>query len=128
MITGSHTLDPEEFAKAWIDAWNRRDIDVLVSHYTLDVRFVSPVAAQRTGSSIVNGREALKAYWSGAHQYGKFVFTFESLAWDPQRRVLIIIYRRIVDERHDRAVEIFHFGSDGLVHSGEALYGAKLTS
>lgn len=115
------------FASAWIDAWNRRDIDTLVSHYTPDVRFVSPVAAQRTGSSTVNGRDELAAYWSGARQYKKFVFMFESLVWDPVRLVLVIVYQREVDDRHDRAVEIFCFRSDGLVYSGEALYGAKLT-
>lgn len=65
-----HIIDPEAFASAWIDAWNQRDIDLLVS----------------------------------------------------------LIYRREVDNRRDRAVEIFHFRSDGLVDSGEALYGAKLTS
>jgi len=127
-MTEPHIIDPEAFASAWIDAWNQRDIDLLVSHYTLDVRFVSPVAAERTGSSVVNGREALRSYWSGAKQYRKFIFTFESLIWDPELLVLAIIYRREVDERHDRAVEIFHFRSDGLVNSGEALYGAKLIS
>lgn len=121
-----HTVDPEAFANAWIEAWNNRDIDELVPHYTSDVRFESPVAAQRTGSPIVIGREALKTYWSGARQYKKFFFTFESLVWDPKRRVLVIVYRREVDDLRDRAVEIFHFRSDGLIHSGEALYGAKL--
>ena len=122
------TIDPEKFASEWIDAWNIRDIDLLVSHYTSDVRFVSPVAAERTGSSVVNGRVALAQYWSGSRQYKKFVFTFESFIWDSERLVLAIIYRREVDDRHDRAVEIFHFRSDGLVDTGEALYGAKLTS
>ena len=127
-MTETHIINPKAFADAWIDAWNQRDIDLLVSHYTLDVRFVSPVAAERTGLSVVNGREALRMYWSGAKQYKKFVFTFESLIWDSERLVLAIIYRREVDDRRDRAVEIFHFRSDGLVDSGEAMYGAKLTS
>lgn len=119
-------IDPEAFARTWIDAWNRSDIDALVSHYAMDIRFVSPVAAQRTGSSMVHGREALASYWSGARQYKKFVFEFESLIWDPIRLVLAIVYRRQVDDRRDRAVEIFHFRSDGLVQFGEALYGARL--
>lgn len=127
-MTEPHIIDPEAFADAWINAWNHRDIDLLVSHYTSDVRFVSPVAAERTGSSVVNGRDALALYWSGSRRYKKFVFTFESLIWDSEHLVLAIIYRREVDDRHDRAVEIFHFLSDGLVDTGEALYGAKLTS
>lgn len=121
-------IDPDAFASAWIDAWNRCDIELLVSHYAPDVRFVSPVAAKRTGSPIVIGRENLAAYWSGARQYQTFVFTFESLAWDPSRLVLVIVYRRQVEDRRDRAVEIFHFNPEGLIHSGEALYGANLVS
>lgn len=117
-------IDPNAFASTWIEAWNRRDIDALVSHYTPDARFVSPVAAKRTGSSVVIGREALADYWSGARQYRRFVFTFESLAWDPIRMVLVIIYRRQVNDTNDRAVEIFHFNPDGLVRAGEAMYGA----
>ena len=117
-------IDPDVFASTWIDEWNRRDIDALVSHYTPDARFVSPVAAKRTGSSVVIGREALVAYWSGARQYRKFVFTFESFVWDPVRMMLVIVYRRQVEDRNDRAVESFHFNPDGLVRAGEAMYGA----
>ena len=117
-------IDPDVFASTWIDEWNRRDIEALVSHYTPDARFVSPVAAKRTVSSVVIGREALTGYWSGARQYGKFVFTFESFVWDPVRMVLVIVYRRQVEDRNDRAVETFHFNPDGLVRAGEAMYGA----
>lgn len=128
LMTDSNAFDPEAFANAWIDAWNRRDVDELVSHFTDDVRFVSPVAALRTGNSVVNGREALRTYWTGVHKYKKFIFTFEFLAWDPTRLVLVIVYRREVDDRLDRAVEIFRFGPNGLVYSGEALYGANLST
>ena len=124
MNTNNTPIDPDAFASKWIDAWNRRDIDTLVSHYTPDVRFVSPMAALRTGSSVVTGREALTAYWSGARKYRKFVFTFESLVWDSVRMVLVVVYRRQVNDRNDRAVETFHFNPDGLVRAGEAMYGA----
>ena len=77
---------------------------------------------------MVIGREALTAYWSGARKYRVFVFTFESLVWDPVRLLLAIVYRREVDERRDRAVEIFHFSPEGLVRAGEAMYGAADTN
>lgn len=120
-------IDPELFANTWIEEWNRRDIDALVAHYAADIRFVSPVAAKRTGSSVVIGREALTAYWSGTRKYRNFVFTFESLVWDSARLVLAIVYHREVDERRDRAVEIFQFGPEGIVRAGEAMYGAAVT-
>jgi ketosteroid isomerase-like protein len=54
----------EAFAANWIDAWNRHDIDAILSHYSEDVIFLSPVAAQRVGHGRVIGREALRSYWS----------------------------------------------------------------
>lgn len=127
MSQTNSVFDPKLFADNWIEEWNRRDIDALVAHYADDVRFVSPVAAQRTGSSVVMGREALAEYWSGARKYHHFVFTFETLIWDPSSLVLAIVYHREVDERRDRAVEIFQFGPEGLVRAGEAMYGATDT-
>ena len=46
----------EAFAANWIDAWNRHDIDAILSHYSEDVIFLSPVAAQRVGHGRVIGR------------------------------------------------------------------------
>lgn len=56
--------DAQAYAKNWIDAWNRYDIDAILSHYVDDVVFLSPVAAQRVGHGRVIGREALRGYWS----------------------------------------------------------------
>ena len=40
-----------EFADAWLRAWNDHDLDRVLSHFTDDVVFTSPVAAQLlTGS------------------------------------------------------------------------------
>ena len=54
----------EAFAAHWISAWNSHDIEAILSHYSDDVVFLSPVAAQRTGDGRVIGREALRSYWS----------------------------------------------------------------
>lgn len=123
------TLTAEQaraYAEAWIDAWCRRDIDRIVSHYAEDATFISPLAAKRTGSAKVQGREALRRYWSGARAYTIFVFTLDHILWDEARSELLIVYTRDVDGRRDRACELVCFGADGLVRHGEAMYGAEL--
>lgn len=53
------------FAKAWIDDWNRHDLETILSHYAEDVVFRSPKVAIFTGgvSDTLRGREALRAYF-----------------------------------------------------------------
>src|SRR5437016_11418335 len=33
----------EGFAKGWIQAWNQRDLEAVLSHYTEDIEFQSPL-------------------------------------------------------------------------------------
>lgn len=57
-----------EFAGRWVAAWNSHDIDEILAHFTDDVVFTSPVAAQfvpETGG-VLRGKAALRAYWSAA--------------------------------------------------------------
>ena len=36
----------EGFAKGWIQAWNQRDLEAVLSHYTEDIEFQSPLVVQ----------------------------------------------------------------------------------
>ena len=55
-----------EFARHWLDAWNRHDIDAVLAHFADAVTFTSPVAARMIEGSegVIRGKEALRAYWS----------------------------------------------------------------
>ncbi len=58
----------EAFASEWIAAWNSHDLDRILLHYTDDFQFSSPFIPAMTGelSGILNGHEAIRAYWSKA--------------------------------------------------------------
>jgi ketosteroid isomerase-like protein len=58
----------EEFATAWIDAWNSHDLPRILSHYEESLAFTSPVLAKLIPDSggQLNSRQALSAYWSKA--------------------------------------------------------------
>jgi hypothetical protein len=117
--------EAERHAEEWIRNWCARDIERIVSHYAEEARFVSPLAARRTGTALVVGRQALFEYWSGARAYGSFHFTLERVLWDDARQEMVLLYRRDIDGQHSRACEFFRFNAHGQVIEGEAMYGAE---
>ena len=115
----------ETFARAWIEAWNRSDVEGVLAHYAGDATFVSPLAAAVTGSAEVHGRDALRAYWTKAlrSRSSPLQFALESVVWDEKNQALLIVYVSTELERQVRRCELMHFRSDGLIERGEAFVG-----
>lgn len=61
-------LDPQDFARDWIEAFNTRDLDRIMSHYAPEVELVSPLYLRFTGglADTVRGSEALRSYFEKA--------------------------------------------------------------
>src|ERR1700744_2960520 len=59
---------PNDFAPEWIAAWNARDLDRVLSHYTDDFEMSSPliVALMNEPSGVLHGKPAIRAYWAHA--------------------------------------------------------------
>ena len=112
--------DAEKFAHEWIDAWNAHDLDRVLSHYSTDVVFTSPIAAVRVPEShgVIRGIAALEAYWAGA------VDAMPDLRFDLEHVLetcdgLTLVYR---NHRGQLVAETLLFGEDGLVTVGYAAY------
>jgi len=54
-----------QFASHWLDAWNAHDLDAILSHFSDDVVFTSPIARQVVDGSegVVRGKPELRSYW-----------------------------------------------------------------
>jgi ketosteroid isomerase-like protein len=54
------------FAEAWVADWNSHDLERLLGHFTDEVVFTSPIAAQvMPGTNgVIRGKAALREYWS----------------------------------------------------------------
>jgi ketosteroid isomerase-like protein len=109
----------EEFARAWIEAWNSHDLDRILSHYAEDFTMSSPYIAQIVGvaSNNLTGKTAVRAYWAAALEKMpdlKFELVQTLIGVDS-----VIIYYRGV---RGMAAEIFFFGQDHLVHRATAHY------
>ena len=114
----------EAFASRWVEAWNRRDVDAVLEHFREDVVFTSPTALAVVGSPIVQGKDALRAYWTAAlARIGSLRFTVDYVLWDPLRRELAIIYTSDIDGRIRRVSENLMFNESGQVLAAEVFHG-----
>ncbi len=113
------------FAESWIAAWNRRDVEAVLAHYSDEARFVSPVASKLTGRRALRNRKELEDYWRIAlERISSLEFKLDHAAWDERRRELNVVYEANLNGERKRACEIMQFDASGRQISGEALYGA----
>jgi ketosteroid isomerase-like protein len=113
-------MEPVPFAKEWIDAWNRRDVEQVLTHYADDVVFTSPTAARVVPESlgVVRGKDALRSYWVRALE-GHPDLEFTLLAVYAGVETVALRYR---NEAGAEVVEVMTF-REGLVAVGHATHG-----
>lgn len=58
-------VNADEFAKAWIEAWNSHQIEAILSHYAPDVEFTSPFVVRLLNepSGTLHGLVSLRSYF-----------------------------------------------------------------
>jgi ketosteroid isomerase-like protein len=117
----------ENHARAWIDAWNRRDVDAVLGHYVDDAVFVSPKALTFVGTARISGKDQLAAYWRTASQkIQTLIFRLDRVICDPEGREMVVLYEATLNGTTSRACELMRFDAAGRQIGGEALYGAVL--
>lgn len=125
----STRTDAEKFAERWADAWNRRDVEAVLAHFRDDIIFASPTALVVTGSPVVHGKNALRAYWTAAlARSGSIRFSVLRVLWDAASRELAIIYVADIDGRTGTVSENLIFGDDGLIATAEVFHGVPTPS
>jgi hypothetical protein len=115
------------FAESWIAAWNRRDIEAVLAHFAEEAQFVSPVARNLVGHSVLRDKQELRDYWRAAlERISVLEFRLDHAAWDERRRELNVVYEANLNGERKRACEIMQFDAAGRRIRGEALYGAAI--
>jgi steroid delta-isomerase len=113
------------FSESWIAAWNRRDVEAVLAHYSEEAQFVSPVASQLIGRPTLRNKKELGDYWRTAlARISSLEFKLDHAAWDEKRRELSVVYEANLNGERKRACEIMQFDASGRQIRGEALYGA----
>ena len=119
-MTASKGLIPEGFAAEWIAAWNAHDLDRILAHYAEDAVFRSPIAAELTGAGIVEGKAALRAYWTmGLDRSPDLQFELETILLGSG--AITLLYR---NHRGQRVAETCEFDQAGRVIRSVACYAS----
>lgn len=110
----------ETFARDWMAAWNDRDIDRILSHYSDGVVFHSPRIALVMGNNAasVSGKAALRDYWTKAlARSPELFFELENVLTGSDAVTLLY-----TNHREDLVAETFIFDADGEVRESIAAY------
>ena len=107
------------FARAWVKAWNDRNVEEVLSHFAEDVVFTSPLATRVIPESagVIHGKESLRRYWNEALRHNDDLH-FELIEVYSGVDTLVIRFR--TPQGTDRC-EVLTFRS-GLVHAGHGTY------
>ena len=115
------------FAESWIAAWNRRDLQAVLAHYSEDAQFVSPMARNLVDRPTLRNKKELEDYWRTAlARISTLEFRLDHAAWDERRLELNVVYEANLNGERKRACEIMQFDAAGRQVRGEALYGAAI--
>jgi|SRR6185312_4940869 len=107
------------FAEEWVAAWNARDLDRVLAHYTDDFEFSSPLINAIVGepSGTLQGKVAVRAYWQAALDrvaYLRFALLDVLIGVNS-----ITLYYR---GHRGNVAETFHFNASGKVQHAFASY------
>lgn len=111
----------EHFARDWIDAWNRHDLERILSNYAESFEMSSPVISEIAGepSGTLKGKAVVRAYWAKALTLIPDL-RFELITTLIGVNSITLYYRSV----RGLVAEVFHFGPDGKVISAYAHYAS----
>jgi len=107
MFTEAEAVD---FAQNWVQAWNSRDLDAILSHYGSEVVLTSPAAAKlmNDDSGTVAGKQALRGYFQrGLEAYPNIAFELLDVMWGVSSVVLCF-----VNQKGTKTAEFMEFDAD----------------
>ena len=109
-----------QFAAEWIQAWNSRDLDAIMSHYADDVVLTSPAAAKLLNDpmGLVQGHESVRDYFRrGLEAFPQLKFSLIEVFWGVSSIVLCF-----QNQRGTHTAEFMEFNEDGKVMQVVANY------
>jgi ketosteroid isomerase-like protein len=116
--------DARAFASQWAEAWNRRDIEQVLSHFHDEVEFTSPTALAVMGTPTLRGKGSVREYWTTALAgIASIRFAVDRVVWDVDRRELAIIYTSEINGNSRRVSENLRFNAAGQVVVAEVFHG-----
>lgn len=119
----------KEHIERWINAWNNRDLETVLSMFTEDIEFRSPkikVITPEFNSEKVNNKKDLKHYWSTAKEKLTSLH-FASKEYYVKGNTCVLEYIATFNgETKFLAIEKSEFNEDYLIYKASAFYGPQV--
>ncbi len=112
--------EARRFAEHWVEAWNRHDLEAVLSHYTDDFEMTTPMIQRVLGlaAGTLKGKKAVGDYWKAAlRKMPDLRFSLIEVAAGVDT---VSIYYDAGSGR--RAIETFFFDNAGKVFKALATY------
>ena len=109
-----------QFAEHWVSAWNKHDLEEVLSHYTDDFEMTTPMIQRLLGiaTGTLKGKQAVGDYWRAALQKIPDL-RFSLIAVTSGVNSVSIYYDAVMGKK---AIETFFFNSEGKVFKALATY------
>src|SRR3954469_10397121 len=108
-------FDPQQFAREWVAAWSRRDVDAVLAHYDDRAVFTSPKAQTIVGTAHLEDKAALARYWRAAmERIPRITFELQRAVWDESTRTLVVLYLADLAGNRSRGCEVMRFSERDL--------------
>lgn len=116
-------LSPDDLrarAVAWVDAWNRRDLEAILAHYADDVTVCSPRVVERLGApdGWLRGKAALREYFAQGLSNAALRFDLVDVAIGVG--AMTVVYRR---ENGALVTDCAELDGEGRIRRMIACYG-----
>ncbi len=117
-------LDALDRGRRWVEAWNARDLEAILEHYTDDVELCSPRVTERYGvaDGWLRGKGRLREYF--ALGLRKSDLRFDLIEVLTGAGTMTVVYRR---ENGSLVADCAELASDGRMRRVIATYGAAST-
>lgn len=113
--------EARRFSDSWYAAWNRHDLDAIMSHYAESIEHSSPFIARYNDDPEcrpLRGKVLVRDYFGRALQRNP-TLRFDAMHLAVGVQTVALVYRRMTGEM---AVETFRL-RDGLVEASVSHYG-----
>jgi len=119
----------KEHIERWINAWNNKDLETVLSMITEDIEFSSPkikLITPQFNSEKVDNKQNLKHYWSTALQ------KLTSLHFTPKDyfikgNICVLEYIATFDGKSKfLSIEKSEFNDDNKIYKASAFYGPQI--
>eukprot|EP01102_Stenamoeba_stenopodia_P016760 TRINITY_DN588_c0_g1_i2.p2 TRINITY_DN588_c0_g1~~TRINITY_DN588_c0_g1_i2.p2 ORF type:complete len:126 (+),score=21.99 TRINITY_DN588_c0_g1_i2:250-627(+) len=116
-----------EIAHKWLDAWNRHDLDAIMTHYSDEVIFASPFVKSLLDNEqgTIVGKDALRKYFETAlRNFPDLHFTLDNVMTGANS--LVVTYRLSVADVE--AAEWMRLDDRGLVQQVQTVHRQTVDS